>query len=387
MLGSWLFMRDQTHVLPQSSGRDDPQATGTAVYATRYVGLNRRQARLVLATLCLALAGCLAVSLGPAPKISTGTGQRDVDLNYAVAQRVRAGQGFYDAMGGELRARGYPLRSVFNWRTPLHLELIAHLPGPDWARILLLLGAACAIGLNVAAMCRDKHNALAGVQLLLLSMPLAITAMPHSYLFAEVWSGVLITMSVGLYALGWRPAGASAGLLALFFRELALPYALIGAFLACREKRRLELCLWLAGIGCYAIHLGLHAMEVAARIPPAGVASMMTSWIQFGGVEFLLITSRMGLLLGFPFWVAALYLPLAVLGLVGWPNPVALRAAATVGAYLLAFSVVGRPTMNFYWGAMYTPLLALGATWAVPACRDIVRAARAPSRRHTQSNR
>ena len=270
-------MRDQTHVLPQPSGRDDPQAAGTAVYATRYVGLNRRQARLVLATLCLALAGCLAVSLGPAPKISTGTGQRDVDLNYAVAQRVRAGQGFYDAMGGELRARGYPLRSVFNWRTPLHLELIAHLPSPDWARILLLLGAACAIGLNVAAMCRDKHNALAGVQLLLLSMPLAITAMPHSYLFAEVWSGVLITMSVGLYALGWRPAGASAGLLALFFRELALPYALIGAFLACREKRRLELCLWLAGIGCYGIHLGLHAMEVAARIPPAGVASMMTS--------------------------------------------------------------------------------------------------------------
>jgi len=92
-------------------------------------------------------------------------------------------------------------------------------------------------------------------------------------------------------------------------------------------------------------------------------------------------------LLGFPFWVAALYLPLAVLGLAGWPNPVAVRVMATVGAYLLAFSVVGAPAMNFYWGAMYTPLLALGATWAVPACRDIVCAALAPSQRPRESNR
>lgn len=380
-------MSDEENALPQPGGRDDPPPAGTAVSATRFRGLNRRQARLVLAALFLAVAGCLSVSLGKAPKISAGTGQRDVDLNYAVAQRVRAGEAFYDAMGGELRARGYPLRSVFNWRTPLHLELIAHLPSPDWARVLLLLGAVCAIGLHTAAICRDKHNALAGLQILLLSIPLAITAMPHSYLFAEAWSGVSITISVAWYALGWRHAGAGTGLLALFFRELALPYALIGAFLAYREKRRLELCLWLAGIGCYAIHLGLHAMQVAARIPPAGVGSMMASWVQFGGVEFLLTTSRMGLLLGLPFWVAALYLPLAVLGLAGWPSPAAPRAVATVGAYLLAFSVVGRPTMNFYWGAMYSPLLALGATWAVPACRDIVRAARAPSQRHGESNR
>jgi hypothetical protein len=335
-----------------------------------------------LVILSLAVAGCLSVSLGPPPKIGGGTGQGDVALFSAVAQRVHAGQAYYDAMGGELRSRGYPTRSVFNWRTPLHLELIAHLPNFQWARVLLFLGAACAMGLIVAAMCRDQHYALAGLQLLLLCIPLAITALPDTFLFAEVWSGVLITISVGWYALGWRHAGASTGLLALFFRELALPYALIGAFLAYRERRRRELFLWLAGIGVYAICLGLHAMAVLSRIPPSGVAPVVARWIQFGGMHFLLITSRMGLLLGFPYWVAALYLPLAVFGLVGWASPVACRVMATVGAYLLVFSVVGVPSMNFYWGAMYSPLLAVGATWAVPACRDIARAALAPLQRH-----
>jgi len=191
-------------------------------------------------------------------------------------------------------------------------------------------------------------------------------------------------MSVGWYALGWHRAGAAAGILALFFRELALPYALICAFLAYREKRRPELFVWLAGIGGYAIYLGLHAMAVLSRIPPSGAAPVVASWIQFGGVRFLLITSSMGLLLAFPLWVAALYLPLAVLGLVGWDSPAAFRVLATVGAYLLAFSIVGVPSMNFYWGAMYSPLLAFGATWAVPACRDIVRAILAPSQRQKE---
>jgi hypothetical protein len=289
-----------------------------------------------------------------------------------VTQRVHAGQSYYDALGGELQARGYPTRSVFNWRTPLHLELIAHLPSLAWARVLLLLAAVCAIGLSTAAMCRDRRYALACLQLAIMCLPLAIATMTEAVLFAEVWSGVWIAISVGCYALGWRYAGASAGLLALFFRELALPYALIGAILAYRERRWRELIVWLAGIGGYTIYLGLHAMQVLSRIPPSAVGPGMARWIQFGGLRFLLITSRAGLLLGFPFGVAALYLPLAVLGLAGWRGPVGVRVTATVAAYLLAFSVAGAPSMNFYWGAIYTPLLAFGAARAVPALRDIL---------------
>ena len=183
----------------------------------------------------------------------------------------------------------------------------------------------------------------------------------------------LIAISIGAYALGWRHTGAGAGVLALFYRELALPYAMIGVILAWRERRRSELLVWLAGMIAYAVYFGLHAMAAMSHMPASGVASSPVLWLGFGGVRFLLMTSRVGLLLGLPFWVAALYLPMALLGLFGWAAPIRLRLIATVGVYLLAFSVVGLPG-NFYWGAIYAPLLAYGATWSVPACRDLARA-------------
>jgi hypothetical protein len=367
-------MSDESGTWPQPSGWNDSRPAAESSSTTRYRNLKRWQALLVLAILALVLTGCVLASLGPPPRIGGGSGPRDVELYSAVVQRVHSGQSYYSVLGAELRSRGYPTRSVFNWRTPLHLELIAHLPDLEWGRVLLLLGAGCVIGLNFAAMRRDKRYGFAFVQLLFLCIPLAITAMPITFLFAEVWSGVSIAISVGCYAMGWHRAGASAGLLALFFRELALPYALIGTFLAFREKRRWELVVWLSGLGGYAVYLGMHAMAVLPLIPPSGMAPSVARWIQFGGLKFLLITGRMGLLLGFPYWVVALYLPLAVLGLVGWPSRVAFRVMTTVAVYLLAFSVMGVPSMNFYWGGMYSPLLALGATWAIPACRDIVRA-------------
>jgi len=48
-----------------------------------------------------------------------------------------------------------------------------------------------------------------------------------------------------------------------------------------------------------------------------------------------------------PSWVAALYLPMALLALFGSAAPIRLRLMATVGVYLLAFRVVGLPG-NFY---------------------------------------
>ena len=53
----------------------------------------------------------------------------------------------------------------------------------------------------------------------------------------------------------------------------------------------------------------------------------------------------------------------------------ALRVVATVAAYLLAFSVVGVPAMNYYWGGLYAPLLAFGVAWAAPSLRDLIESA------------
>src|SRR5204863_6881445 len=53
-----------------------------------------------------------------------------VALYNAEIQRMRSGEGYYEAAAAELRARGYPTASVFNWRTPLPMWLIAKLPEP-----------------------------------------------------------------------------------------------------------------------------------------------------------------------------------------------------------------------------------------------------------------
>lgn len=376
-IGAWSILleasRTETEIAIENA-KYRVKIPARSVSTTRYRSLRRRQALLVLALLVLAVGVCLFLSVGPPPKLGGPVGvQGDVALYTAVVERLHAGEDYYDVMGVELQSRGFPVSSVFNWRTPLHLELIAHLPALDGARALLLAVAICAIGLSAASACRDGLYALAYLQSVLLGCSF-VTVYPF-VLFGEVWAGVCITLSVASYAFGWRYAGVSAGVAALFFRELALPYAFIAAFLAYREHRRSELLIWLAGIGGWAIYLGLHASAVLSRVPPSVAALGVDRWIQFGGMRFILSTSRMGLLLGLPFWLAALYLPLAVLGLAGWKNPVAPSVGATVVAYLLAFGVVGAPSMNYYWGGIYSPLLAFGAAWAMPACRDLARAA------------
>ena len=45
-------------------------------------------------------------------------------LYRAEVDRIRNGEGYYQAAAAELTARGYPTRSVFNWRTPLPMWLL-----------------------------------------------------------------------------------------------------------------------------------------------------------------------------------------------------------------------------------------------------------------------
>jgi hypothetical protein len=345
---------------------------GTSGSSTRYASLSRRQASLVLAAFVVFTVWGVAISWRRQPKLSSGEGEGDLALYSHVVQRLSHGEGYYDSLGSELRAREYPTRSPFNWRTPLHLEILAHLPETAWGQYLLGSGALFAIGLAVAAPFRSGEYGLVIWQALLLGFPLAISGMYPVYFFAEMWTGVAISISVGLYAVGWRKLGAGTGVLALFFRELALPYVLIGLVLAWRQKKKSELWTWIAGLAAFSFYFGLHVMAVASRVPSSDHVPEVSRWIQFGGLRFLLITSRVGLLQLYPFWWAAIYLPCALLGLAGWRHPLAGRVLATVVAYLLAFSVIGIPSANYYWGAVYAPLLAFGTPWWLAAFKDLL---------------
>src|SRR4051812_13921355 len=98
---------------------------------TRYAGCSRGCASVVLLATGLATAWCLWVSqtqhTGQLEPPASGK-KRDTLLFLSVVERVHAGEGYYEAWGSEARSRGYPCRSVFNWRLPIFAWLNGCLP-------------------------------------------------------------------------------------------------------------------------------------------------------------------------------------------------------------------------------------------------------------------
>lgn len=322
--------------------------------------LTRIQAVALLLLTLAAVAGCMLVAtsreLIPSPPPGEKT---DLELYRRIVNHVHDGEGYYDAAGRELRAMGYPTRSVFNWRTPLYAWVNGLLPGPLWGKSLLIVLCLITIVLAGDFVLREGSLTMAVTNGLLLVGALLWCIGPDNCLVTELWAGVLITLSICAYARDRWPIAVVLGIVALFFRELALPYCLISAGMAWRGRKRAELVAWLVGLGLYGLFMASHAMEVLSRITPNDLAHK-SGWIQFGGVGFLLATARMNfLLMGLPAWCTAVYVPLALLGLVTWRGPIGTRVALAAGAYAAAFLVVGMQ-INFYWGLMYTPLLTFG---------------------------
>src|SRR5262249_20414927 len=157
--------------------------------------------------------------------------------------------------------RGYQTRSLFNWRTPLYAWVFGGLPDPDWAKAILVALALAAILLAYSVVRRESGVALALATALLLFDMLAPGLAGAIFLLTELWAGVVIVLWVCACGRGWGGVGVSAGLLALFFRELALPYCVVALVLAAWRNRRAEVAVWFAGLALYGVHLALHALE------------------------------------------------------------------------------------------------------------------------------
>jgi hypothetical protein len=313
----------------------------------------------------------------------------DLPLFEAIVERVRAGENYYDAAGREMRDpnRDYPTASPFNWRTPLlHGWLLGKLP-INWVHALLIAGAVATmlmaygivLGQGNRVMALASFVLLAGAFMSVLSGSCYLPGTDRLFFYTEMWSGMLIGLSVCAYGHDWWRMGVVTGLLALFFRELALPYCVLCVALAWRAQRRGEMLMWLGGLTLYGLYLAMHAREVAVRAADSDVAAG-ADWVQFGGMSFLLVTGQMnGFLATLPLWVTAVYLPLALLGLAGWLGPVGLRIGLAAGLYVAAFMVVGKP-FNQYWGLVYAPLTIFGLVWCPLCLRDLALAAFQPEK-------
>src|SRR5262249_32741987 len=194
---------------------------------------------------------------------------------------------------------------------------IGKLPSTAWGQALAILCAGIAILLAYGVVENECGRWHAAVVALLLTGAFLWCLDGDAFLAQELWAGIFILIFVLAYARGWWMAGVLLGVLALLFRELALPYCAIAIGLAVWKGRRKELALWGVGIAIYAGCLAYHAVQVGSRVTPADRAP--TSWIQFGGAAFVLATTQMNYyLFSLPRWVRAIYLGASLLGLAGW---------------------------------------------------------------------
>ena len=336
---------------------------------TAYARLTPQNARFTLIAIAIAAVAAVGVTLSPLANRNLelhGTRSGDVALYRAEVDRIHRGEGYYQAAAAELAARNYPTRSVFNWRTPLPVWLVGKLPDVAWGKAILGVMAIAVLLLAFAALAgEEEKNASprplllpAGCALVLVG-PLLPIAMGNVFLMPVFWAGTLVALSVCAYGVDRPGLGVAFGLAAVFFRELAMPYAVVCMALAWRGGRRGEWRAWLLGMAAWGLFFALHAWQVSRWMPPDAKAHAH-GWIQCGGLGFIIATAQMNaFLIALPQWVTALYLIAALVGLAGWTSPLGVRIGMTTCVFLALLALVGQG-FNQYWGVVIAPLLCFG---------------------------
>ncbi|MBN2575339.1 MAG: hypothetical protein JXP73_12310 [Deltaproteobacteria bacterium] len=326
----------------------------------------------VLVLLLLALSA-YGVGLTSSRDLIADTGRgEDAALYAGIVRDMRGGQGYYAAAEAQLRSRGYPMKSVFNWRLPTLAWIFAFLPSDRAARGVLGGLSMLAIAAWFAALRRSLSSraAFAGCVVLL-----GIFAWPfasEAYRVHETWAGIAIALSIAAAALDCPVAAVVAGLSALAIRELALPYVVVAIVLSLRDPRRRWATAWMVGFIVFCLLFRLHTWMVANHQMVTDRAQEM-SWLDLGGWWFVLKTAITNFwLISAPAWVAALVLPLSLLGLLGWRTALGVRVSATGFAYVALFLFVGLP-FNYLWGLVYAGLAPLGLLRAPAVVRDLLR--------------
>lgn len=343
--------------------------------STRFANLKPIPAVLILLILLFVI---ILGIISPAPLLPhTATVGKDFLVYQSILERIHAGEGYYEAAQKELRSRRLPTKNLFNWRLPLLACLMGHLPGLNTSHIIAIILSVFTLGVWISLL-RNFSIGKKVLASILLWGPVIHALVQFVFLLHEFWAGTLIALSLAAYARGWRVASLASGVLALFLRELTLPFVCVMAIIAYIEGHRREAFFWILGIIGFGISLEIHWLIIHSLITEVDLA-YEKGWLVFGGWSFVLSTARMHpFLIIAPYWVNAVSLPLALLGLIGWIGPLGLRVALTVGIYIIAFLFVGYD-FNMYWGIMYVGILPLGLLYAPYSLRDLIASIRGGS--------
>jgi len=272
----------------------------------------------------------------------------DVALFRAIVDDLRAGHPYYDAFGTELRTRHYPVRSLFNWRTPLLYPTLA------WASVDV--GHCLLIGLSTLLLIAAIRRPDPPLTPFLLTHALIVVLFKEPLYLTELWAGVCLGLSAAAYAAQRRLQGVAWAILGLAVRELAAPYCVAATLFAVWKRQWREVRAWALGAILYAGYYGWHAWQVRQHIQPSDLAQAH-AWLFSGGGVFLLhAIQSTGLLFLMPTPVFAAFMVVAVAA--GWARTMPAHVRLGVLVYAAFFMCAGQP-FNLYWGHMVAPLLAM----------------------------
>ena len=301
---------------------------------------------------------------------------RDTDLQLydRIAERVAAGENYYAVAVEEQRVRDFPVRPGLAVRLPT-LAFVTALVG-QWGLIVL---AVVLVAGTLAAWhyrLRDVPGGPGRLRYILLLLLIGTVSgfKPQYLALHEVWAGMLIALSIGLYRPDKWFWAFVAGVLALAIREHALPFLLLMAALALVRGNRREALAWLGAVIVFGGLMALHLSQVAQYTSASDPAS--PGWLTLRGIggwsANIVLCSPLQFL---PGWLAAPLALLPLLGWAGWRSWFGLTGFLLCLGYGVLFMIAGRDN-NFYWALVVMPVWFAGYAFVPRALISLWHSAR-----------
>ena len=364
----------------------------------RFARLPPSLARLLL----LLLAGLVALAaVSPAQMRMDGQGSgapdkaeranddRDLVLYDRIIDRLRQGDGYYQAAVTEHRALSYPLKPGLTVRLPTLAKFQSWLPVPrnpaqrgmPERAIAIMLFAVILIGWQRRLSEEVNSPLLRSSGLVLLAIGGHIATIRYYLVLHELWAGAFLALSLAYYrpekgkwAISWLAAAA-----ALAIRELALPFVLLMAAQAIWCRRWREAWAWVALVALFAVALAFHLKAVAALVRPDDLEGL--SWFTFRGFEGWITTIvQSSPLFYLPIMLSGPLVVLMVFGWAAWRTQIATFSTLLFVGYGLAFMIAGRAE-NWYWGLIIAPTMWLGLAFVPMGIRGLLEAGWTGARR------
>jgi hypothetical protein len=322
-------------------------------------------------TAVLMVWGLVAGSGIPADYTSNDPETSDVALYEAIVERMQDGAGYYAAVGIEQPKRNFPVSPAMAVREPTLAWVSSWVGIGQMYALLVALGALVVLVMiwRIGQLAGGRGAWLGGC--LLMGGSFAVILGAHESQMHEFWSAFLLMLSIAVRSERRWTASVILGLLAAMVRELCIPYLVVMGVLALRDQRRREAAGWFGACGLFTAFYAWHAHEVASRLGGAGEASK--GWADIAGWPFTVdAVSFASILQPLPYAVAAVLVPLALLGWASRTGSLATRVTVVLATFAGAFGIAARND-NAYWGLLVAALFVIGLAFVPSAVADLIR--------------